>query len=156
MPESFETAYPGLLQRAYRAAYSVVGRRDEAEDVACEAMARAWSRWSKVADHAEPWTVKVAANLAIDALRRKRWDNPQVLIDEGPTDVQPESRLDLVAALQDLPRRQREVVTLRYLGDLTEQETAQTLGIDVGTVKSHAARGLAHLRIAAEFDERHA
>lgn len=52
----------------------------------------------------------------------------------------------LVAALQTLPLRQRQVVVLRYYCDLSEQQTAQTLGVSPGAVKSHAHRGLAALR----------
>ncbi len=52
----------------------------------------------------------------------------------------------LTAALQTLPLRQRQVVVLRYYTDLSEQQTADTLGITTGAVKSHAHRGLAALR----------
>ncbi len=51
--------------------------------------------------------------------------------------------LDAVAAL---PRRQREVVVLRYYLDLSEREIAETLGISTGSVKQHASRGAAALR----------
>ena len=54
-------------------------------------------------------------------------------------------RRELVALLQALPKRQREVVALRYLADLPEAEVAAALGCSVGTVKQHASRGLAAL-----------
>ena len=55
---------------------------------------------------------------------------------------------DLVwTALQRLPRRQRAVVVLRYYEDLTEAETANLLGITVGTVKSQASKALSSLRV---------
>jgi RNA polymerase sigma factor (sigma-70 family) len=57
-----------------------------------------------------------------------------------------------VAALARLPRRQREVVALRYLLDLTERQTADALGIGVGTVKSSTSRGLAALATLMETD----
>jgi RNA polymerase sigma factor (sigma-70 family) len=50
------------------------------------------------------------------------------------------------AALASLPPKQRAVVALRYLEDLSEAETASTLDISVGTVKAHASRGLDRLR----------
>lgn len=49
---------------------------------------------------------------------------------------------ELMQALRTLPRRQREVLTLRYWGRLSEKELAETLGVSVGTVKSTASRGL--------------
>lgn len=154
-PDSFESAYPALLTRSYRAAYRILGRREEAEDIACEALARTWSRWRKVAGYAEPWLVRVTVNLAIDAVRKRRWDGPQVLLEEPDDDPHRELRMDLVAALQTLPRRQREVVALRYLGDLSEEMTAKALGISVGTVKSHSSRGLERLRVTAGMGEHH-
>jgi RNA polymerase sigma factor (sigma-70 family) len=63
----------------------------------------------------------------------------------------------LVAALQRLPRRQREVLTLRYYLDLSEAQIADALSISSGSVKTHAHRGLIALRsevgIAQRADE---
>ncbi|KGN39061.1 SigE family RNA polymerase sigma factor [Knoellia subterranea] len=57
---------------------------------------------------------------------------------------------DLFARLQTLPDRQREVLVLRYYLDLSEAQIAETLGIAPGSVKAHAHRGLAALRIQME------
>lgn len=51
------------------------------------------------------------------------------------------------AALDGLPRRQRECVVLRYLLDCSTEETAQILGVSTGTVKTHLHRGLARLGV---------
>ena len=59
-------------------------------------------------------------------------------------------RMDLVRALRALPKRQRQVVVLRYLADCSEAEVAALIGCSEGTVKSSASRGLAALRAAAE------
>jgi len=56
----------------------------------------------------------------------------------------------LVAALGRLPRRQREVLTLRYFLDLSEAAIADALGISAGSVKAHAHRGLTSLRSDVE------
>jgi RNA polymerase sigma factor (sigma-70 family) len=59
-----------------------------------------------------------------------------------------QARRDVVlTALRDLPERQREVVALRYYLDLSETDIASTLGISHGSVKSHAFRGLAALKL---------
>ncbi len=55
-------------------------------------------------------------------------------------------RRDVLAALGRLPRRQREVLVLRYYLELSERDIAQTLQISQGAVKSHASRGAAALR----------
>lgn len=57
-----------------------------------------------------------------------------------------ERRRAVLDALQTLPGRQREVLALRYWGELSEAEIADTLGISRGSVKSHASRGAAALR----------
>jgi RNA polymerase sigma factor (sigma-70 family) len=64
-------------------------------------------------------------------------------------------RLALGAALRGLPRRQREVVSLRYLADISEADVAQSLGISLNSVKKHTARGMTALRsrLGAEWQE---
>ena len=147
----FEDAYDSMLRLAYRAAYRLLGERAAAEDVAGESLARAYSRWSSVSGHAEAWVVTVATNLALDAGRRRaRAAGRQVeLIEEGTVD-DVDLRLDLQAAVRALPRRQRQVVALRFLADFSEAATAAALAIDIGTVKSHASRGLSRLRTTVE------
>jgi RNA polymerase sigma factor (sigma-70 family) len=64
---------------------------------------------------------------------------------EGADELAAE-RVDLARALLALPRRQREVVSLRYLADTSEADTATALGISNGSVKKYASQGLAALR----------
>jgi RNA polymerase sigma-70 factor (sigma-E family) len=151
---SFDEAFPRLYTDAYRVAYRLLGDRGDAEDVAQEACARAYSRWSSIRDYAEPWCVRVAGNLALDALRsrsrvKRRQDQLEAAEERRP-EGSPDDRLDLYAALRQLPRRQREAVVLRYLGDQSEQQTASLLGCSVGSVKTHASRGLGKLREVME------
>ena len=56
----------------------------------------------------------------------------------------------VVAALRDLPDRQREAIVLRYYADLSEADIAATMGISRGAVKSHTSRGMSALRAALE------
>ncbi len=150
LPETFTAAFAVLYADAYRAAFRLLGNRAEAEDVAQEACARACMRWNRLTrrDNASPWVVRVATNLAIDQYRRRtraraRPDNPPRTVDAADA-----RRIDLHRALDRLTNRQREVVVLRYVVDLSEAETAEALGCAPGTVKSHASRGLAALRTA--------
>ena len=151
---SFEEVFPVLIRDAYRVAYRLLGDRSEAEDVAQEACARTYSRWSSVRDHAEPWCVRVASKLALDVLRartRATKRNQRVIASDAATaQLSPsagvDDRIDLYAALEKLPKRQRETVVLRYLGDLSEAQTADLMGCSVGSVKTHSSRGLAALK----------
>jgi RNA polymerase sigma-70 factor (sigma-E family) len=146
VPRSFELAFADLYRLAYRVAFRILGDRSDAEDVAQEALARAALHWSRLHERPEGWVCRVASNQAIDRYRRRR---RQPHIPEGPVGIVDErlgERADLVAALRKLPRRQREVVVLRYLADFSEEAVAVALGCSVGTVKSQASRGLSALR----------
>ncbi len=152
-PPGFEPAFADLHRLAYRVAFRILGDRGDAEDVAQEALARAVVRWGRLAGRPQGWVSRVAANLAIDRYRRRRrpLPPPGVL---AAVDPYLGERIDLTRALAGLPRRQREVVVLRYLADWSEADVAAELGCSVGAVKSHGSRGLAALRrrlsVAAE------
>jgi len=145
--DNFDAEFEHLWSRAYGVAYVVLGDRGESEDIAQETLARALVRWKKVSAYAEPWVVRVAGNLAIDRIRKRRRTGAFPAPDVPGVDAQ---RVDLQRALIELSPKQREVVILRYLVDLPEAEVAETLGCSVGTVKTHASRGLAALRKSLE------
>ncbi len=133
--------------------YRLVHDRSIAEDLAQEALARVYVRWTRVAPCSEAFTVRVASNLALSHLRtvqRRR----RIAVTDTPVrapgltlDQAAHQRLDLERALRRLPRRQREVVNLRYLADLPQDAVASALGLTTGSVSRHTARGLAALRI---------
>ncbi|HWH34513.1 MAG TPA: sigma-70 family RNA polymerase sigma factor [Acidimicrobiales bacterium] len=144
--DDFEVAFDTLFERSRCLATRMLGDRTLGEDIAAEALARTWLHWSRVHDleHRRAWVLRVTTNLCLDQLRRRR---PAVmaLSSPDPTDAVA-LRLALAAALRKLPRRQREVVVLRHLADLSEAEVARVLGINPGTVGAHLHRGLASLR----------
>ena len=155
----FDDAYPDLYRSAYRVAFRLLGGREEAADLAQEACARAYSRWNRVGglDSPEAWVARVAGNLAIDAQRRRQTaarqnaTNPAANLVAAVAPVG--ERVDLHRALLALPRRQRQVVLLRFVADLPEAAVAAALGCSVGTVKAHASRGLATLRSILELED---
>ncbi|MBV8387670.1 MAG: sigma-70 family RNA polymerase sigma factor [Acidimicrobiia bacterium] len=143
---SFEAAYPELFARAATLAYRLVGERTAAEDVAAEALARTYAHWGRVSTlpYRDGWVLRVATNLAIDAVRRR----PPSPATTAPLDAAEATtiRLALVAALQSLPKRQRQAVSLRYLSGLREEEVATALGVSASTASTHVRRGLDTLR----------
>jgi RNA polymerase sigma-70 factor (sigma-E family) len=152
---SFDERFDELARLAQRVAFRIVGDREEACDIAQEALVRAYARWPRVEARAGGWVARVSTNLALDHVRRRdrRQDRPLPAGDDARPAMagaaaHPHSgeRIDLLEALRRLPRRQRDVVVLRYLADLPEVEVARCLGCGVGTVKSQSHRGLAALR----------
>lgn len=147
---SFDERFGVLAPIAFKVAFRLLGDRSEAEEVAQEALARALARWGSVVGHDEPWVARVATNLAIGRWRRQR---PTVLLDERHSAASNDlerlvvERLALVAAVASLPRRQRQVIALRYLADLPERDVAAALHTSVGSVKQHTHRALARLRL---------
>jgi RNA polymerase sigma factor (sigma-70 family) len=150
--ERFVATFGRLYPRARRVAYRVLGDVCAAEDVAAEAMARAYAQWERIESlpWVDAWVLRVTANLALDVTRRRR---PRL---EPPAVIESEdaiaTRLAMVVALNGLPRRQREAVALHYLAGLTDDEVAGALGIATGTVKAHVHRGLKALRRALGED----
>src|SRR5207249_4697896 len=131
---------------AYRVAYRVLGSREDAEDAAQEALIRTGLAWRRAQQHAEAWVAKVAGGVAIDVWRRRQRHPDPPPPASGDALAAVEERATLNRALLALPRRQREVVVLRYLADMPEAMVAAGLGCSAGAVKQHANRGLAALR----------
>jgi RNA polymerase sigma factor (sigma-70 family) len=142
---SFDEEFVVLFVHAGRVARRILDDAAAAEDIAAETMARALVRWPAVEGASRAWVAKVAGNLSLDALRKKR---PRIELADVPSEEDDAvSRMVLRAALVGLPRRQRQVVALRYLAGLDEREVADALGVSSSSVKTHNRRGLAALRV---------
>lgn len=130
----FEPWYRLEYPRVLTALMLVVGDGDRARDAADEAFARALARWRSVGRMDSPagWTYRVALNVARRTARRAALER-HLLRDSAPAAVPPPA-VELWHVVRQLPRRQREVVVLRHLLDMREQEIAQVLGIRRGTV----------------------
>jgi len=145
--DDFALAFRELFPPAFRVAFRILGNIEDAEDAAAEALARAMVRWARVRSlsYREAWVMRVASNVAIDMLRKRRTVPLELgVVDDGSENAT--LRIALGAALAALSRRQREVVSLRYVGGLTEGEVASCLGISVNSVKKHMLRGTTSLR----------
>jgi RNA polymerase sigma-70 factor (ECF subfamily) len=121
-----------------------------AEELAQEALARAWERWDRVSDMASPegWVFRVAFNLAASERRRAAAARRATERSTDPIVAQHDSsdRAVVLDALQRLPLRQRAAVVCRYYLDLSVPTTAEALGCAEGTVKALCHQGLAALR----------
>ena len=134
-----------------RLARLLVDDRETAEDVVQDAFAGLHRRWASLAtqDAALGYLRTSVVNGSRSTLRRRRAvrRNPQPAADalsDAPADggvLLAEEHREVLAALQKLPARQREVIVLRYWAELPEAQIASALGISLGAVKSSASRG---------------
>ncbi|SOC53958.1 SigE family RNA polymerase sigma factor [Ornithinimicrobium cerasi] len=117
-----------------------------AEDLVQETLVRVYVRWRRLRG-GQPlaYARRVLSNLHTDRWRTRR---REVLRGEVPETAYTSDPMttELVRALQQLSPRERECVVLRHYLDQSEKDTAATLGISVGSVKSYTSKGLAGLR----------
>lgn len=151
--ESEFTAF--VRQRGHsllRTAYALCVNQHDAEDLVQNALAKTSMRWSGINGDAEHYVRRAMYRDFVSAWRWRR-TRPEVSFADVPQtpdasqhDEQTVTRMTLRAALRELPPRQRAVIVLRYLEDMSEREVAEALGCAVGTVASQASRALARLR----------
>jgi RNA polymerase sigma-70 factor (sigma-E family) len=140
---------PSLL----RTAYLLTGDRHAAEDLVQTAFAKLYLSWDRVQrrELVDGYVRRILVN-EHSSLWRRAWKRREVSTGEVPDLRHHVDRPDdggsdaLWAFVQTLPRKQRAVIVLRFYEDLSEAETAEVLGISVGTVKSQASRALAAMR----------
>lgn len=155
--EEFTAFMLGRWSALVRFGYGLTGDRDLAEDLAQTALTRACVAWARVrrADDPDAYVRKIMINSNRSWRRRRRLTElASGLAPQEPVagaGVADDDRPELIAALLSLPAGQRAVLVLRYWMDLSEAETAATLGCSVGNVKSQAARGLAKLRLQPDL-----
>lgn len=138
---------PALL----RTAYLLTGNRADAEDLLQTSLAKTYLSWDRIRDRGalDGYVRRTLVTTQTSFWRRKK---PEALYDEVPDlpgrDATADTDLHdaLWTALARLSRKQRAAVVLRYYEDLTEADTAEVLGVSVGTVKSTVSRALATLR----------
>lgn len=158
--QALEVLYAAQWTPMVRLAWLLVRDQGAAEDIVQDALVALHRRWDHLQDkeQAVGYLRRSVVNASRSVLRHRSVER-DYLIKAGP-DAERESvapsaehsalgslgNQAMLAALQHLPRRQREVLILRYYSDLSEAQIADTLGIAPGSVKAHAHRGLSALR----------
>jgi RNA polymerase sigma-70 factor (sigma-E family) len=154
--DGFDDYVRGRSTALLRTAYLLTGDRGHAEDLLQSVLTKVARRWSSITESPDAYVRRALANAAQNRWRRRRVAEIQLDRDHAASEdavAVVDLRDQLVRGLSRLPGRQRAVLVLRYFEDLSEQETAATLGCSVGTVKSQTSRGLARLRALVTDDE---
>jgi RNA polymerase sigma factor (sigma-70 family) len=150
----FAAWFDEILPRVFRLVRRTTSSADEAEDMAAEALARAYAKWPSIRSlpYRDGWVLRTAANISIDSARRGTrfpWGRLKAEPAHGTVrsveDEVADRRLVSVA-MSRLPARQREALALRYLAGLTLEETASAMHLGTETVRTHLARGLVAMR----------
>lgn len=156
--EALEQLYAAHWRSLVRLSVLLVRDQGLAEELVQDAFVAMHGKWSSLRDpdRALAYLRRAVVNRSNSALRHRAVVRrhvargtgalPETVPGADGSALDRERRDTVLAALQVLPRRQREVLALRYYLDLSEADIADTLGISRGAVKSHASRGSANLR----------
>ena len=157
-PAAIQALVARKLPRMLSLAQRMLGDPVEAEDVAQEAMMKAWKqapRWTPGKAKFDTWLHRVALNLCYDRMRKRR----EVLVEAPPDRPDPGPAPDrglltaelgarVEAALKALPERQREAIVLCHYQELGNIEAAGLMGVSVEALESLLGRGRRALRAA--------
>jgi RNA polymerase sigma-70 factor (ECF subfamily) len=136
----FSTWYAREREGVVRSLLVIGGDPEVARDAVAEAFSRAYERWHRVAAMDSPtgWVYRVALNEIRRRERRRRIEARLLRrrADPRPAAPPPDVDPELWDAVAALPRREREVVVLRYVADLREREVAEALGISEGAASA--------------------
>jgi RNA polymerase sigma factor (sigma-70 family) len=147
MPDdrAFEELWAAEYPSVAWTAYLIVGRWDEAVDIASEAFTRTYQHWRRVSRYERPsaWVHRTATNLAISTTRKTR---PAPATEEpfAPSPETPDPALS--NALLRLTPAQRAAIVLRYYLDWSVEDTAKALRKRPGTVTALTHQGMTRLR----------
>ncbi|HEU5467667.1 MAG TPA: sigma-70 family RNA polymerase sigma factor [Steroidobacteraceae bacterium] len=155
--EAFEQLVPAYRRRVFALAYGILRDRAAAEDLAQEVFVRLWQALPRYDGRARlsTWIYAITRNAAVSALRARRrsvsMSDAAVLAEVEDVAAAPAADPEdarLRRAVDALPDKQRQAVTLYYLDERTVDEVAEMLGLPVNTVKTHLHRARASLRAA--------
>ncbi|HET6286035.1 MAG TPA: SigE family RNA polymerase sigma factor [Amycolatopsis sp.] len=159
--QEFAEYFAAKRDSVRRTAYMLCGDWHRADDLAQTAFVALHRRWKKIRERAatDAYVRKTLVRAAIDESRRpwrREWQTE--VLPEPPQDgfdlgEQVVTREDLLAALREVPPKQRAVLVLRFFEGLDVGAAAKALGCSEGNVKSQTARGLANLRQVMEKEE---
>jgi RNA polymerase sigma-70 factor (ECF subfamily) len=164
--EAIELILKAFRRKVFGLAYSFLHNREAAEDVAQEVFIRVWGALPTYDGRASisTWIYSITRNASVSALRALRpqasFSDPEVMsaIDEAQSATSDDAVIDsarLGRLVDQLPLKQRQVVTLFYMQEQSHEEVAAMLAMPVGTVKTLLHRARARLSAAVATGAHH-
>lgn len=149
--EGFTEWAAGVERQLLRSAYLLTGDLHRAQDLVQEALVKVALRWRRLRQgNPTAYARRILVRDNISAWRRRQRETPVADVGLEPqVSSDPDTELVVRSALARLTPAQRAVVVLRHFDDLSERETAEVLGVSVGTVKSQNFAALGRLRTGA-------
>jgi RNA polymerase sigma-70 factor (sigma-E family) len=149
----YEAFFREQFPKVARTAAIVTGDLQDGMDVAQEAMARAYHHWRKVSSMERPdaWVHRVATNLALSRLRRRR---SRPVVEDLPAPEPTVLDDELLGAVRSLSPAQRSVIALRFYLDWSVDDVAEALGKKPGTVRALTHQGMERLRSLLQEETR--
>ncbi len=145
--EPFDSFFHREFPRMVAVAYAISGSRWAAEELAQEACLRAYKSWDAVSGYDKPgaWLRRVTINLANSLLRRRISEMKALeryaVGGVEPLDSHPVEEQSFWDEVKGLPQRQREVIVLHYVDDMSTSDIAEVLDISESSVRTHMQRG---------------
>jgi RNA polymerase sigma factor (sigma-70 family) len=157
-PAAFRVLVDAHAARAHRIGWRMLGDANEADDVAQETMLRLWEhagKWQAGGSGVAAWTTRVASNLCLDRLRKRRFSSDEEVperADEAPLAdamiAEDQMRAQTMAAVHALPDRQRVAIILTYYEECSNMAAAEALEMNVKAFESLLLRARTALRSA--------
>ena len=149
----WESAYRNAYPNVYRGLVAMGARPDEAEDALQDAFVKGLERPGDFpTTSVDGWVFVVASRAWRQRRMRDRVLLPWTIWADRPA-ASADGSADVLAALRRLPLRQRQIVVARYIGGLSQAETAELLGVARGTVSAATTQALASLRRQMEVEK---
>lgn len=163
--EAFEMLVDRYQHKAFRLSYSYMKNETQAEDMAQEAFMKVWNALPRYTGEASlsTWIYTITRNTCLDALRKKKrqnslsYDDPDVAAvaeRSHATHTHPTIGLDIETMLSRLDEKYRQVILMYYLEEKSYEDTAEALGLPLGTVKTYLHRAKKELAQMNESDSK--
>jgi len=167
--QAFDLVVKHYHTKVFHLAFSILGNREHAEDASQEIFLRIWRALPayRGASALSTWIYSIARNASLTALKRaasKRTvsiEEPGLRLDQrmlagAETPVTSRPTPDLASLVDELPEKQRQIVTLFYMEEKSYDEVARLLDMPLGTVKTHLFRARKELALRWKKENAHA